>query len=163
MFPGCAHYKRRSSTYRSNIFCCKNKWRKNREAVKKRKAISQLNNETLNHRDLFNHIYLKLVHTQMQAFQRWWIHLDFWMLKLKRLKTAWFLDNTCRGFSKENSMPTTFGKHFVAKQRLSVFTSHKCCLSHLEEIITSSFPFTLKAQGVHDCRSFQTLGLCWAS
>lgn len=49
---------------------------------------------------------------------------------------------------------------FSCQQCLSILIYHKRWLSHLEEIIASSFLFPLKAQGVHDCRSFQVLGFC---
>lgn len=137
MFLGHACYKRKSPTYRSNTFCWKNKWHKKalkieKQLKKKSRVISWLNNEKLNHGDLLNPIYLKLTHAQMQAFQRRWAHtyvyLDFWMLKC--LKMAWFLDYVYKGFSEENSVP------------FFIFTYHKCWLSRLEEIITSSFPFS---------------------
>lgn len=70
--------------YISNIFFWNYEWNKKalkieKQLKQKSEAVSQLSNEKQNHGDLFNHIYLKLIHTKLQAFQRWWAPQDIEM------------------------------------------------------------------------------------
>lgn len=124
---------------------------KNREVVKKEKQIHfPTNKENLNHKDSSNHIYLKLIHTQMQAFQRWWAHtciLIFGCWNWNVLK--WLLD---RGFSEEQCQPHLESMPLPnSASPLSPIASVGCPTWRKSSPVVSLFPWRLKV--------FMTLGV----